>query len=156
MCWATDGNLRAFHHTSSSIFMWTDMEERMANLKGGCINTLWVPLLHHFWLHLFYQPTWFNLKHKPQVAKVTLHLVRTIFSLPPFSSGDDLPFFDLCQPTATSHIDRTAKGSQAYLNPFKLCFAWPWVFWGAAGALSVHKEGFLNQLESISPNGKCQ
>lgn len=32
---------------------------------------------------------------------------------------------DLCQPTATAHIDRTAKGSQAYLNPFISALLWP-------------------------------
>lgn len=76
-------------------------------------------------------------KHGPRVAEVTLHLVRTIFPLPPAPGGDDLSCVSVicASPTAPVHIDRTAKGSRAHLNPFQL-----WLC--CRSPLSVDAEGF--------------
>lgn len=79
---------------------------------------------------------------RPWVAGVTLHLVRTLFSLPPFPSSADLPTY--CMSVWSVQQRHTLMDLwKAYLNPFYLCSA---LAADEGGILFIDNNGFLNLL----------
>lgn len=125
--------------------MVNDLEDRIANSNVAASTPFKSPFHTSCDFISSYQPTRFNVKHKPWVATVTLHLVWTIFSLPPFPSGDDLPTsLWSASPQPQPTLTGLRKAAKHILIHSSSALLWPGFLrccWSSPGV----QEGFLNQ-----------